>query len=527
MSETEPPRRDLPSIRRWPLWVEVLALGVVLVVSFAVRWPFRNVVLIRDEGEYAYLGQQILRGAVPYLEVYNQKTPLVFYLMAAIQKLDGPDLAVLRIATAGYGLLTTLMTYFLARRLFNPAVALGSSVALSAMTFDQCGIHHSASTEFFMLLWIVVGLDLWYLGRSPRRPWVILLAGVAAGLAYQTKQSGMAILAFFVLERFWHKVRQGAADSWYATIKDAALAVLGFGGILGGVLAFFAAQGAASQYVECTWTNNWEYVSRRYHGPSATMELIQQVVVTVARQDAGLWLSGVVGVACLAFLRPPGKASELWLLLALLGGAAVGAGAPFVHYYEPIIVPLALGNGWAMAWLCRQVARTGNGFWLRCLLSASLIVPWIWPVAYWRSLLVMTEAQRSELNEVFPPFAVAPQVARYLAEHTDPDECILILGSEPETYYYAERRACTRLVFTFPMLGPYAYAPRLWDEFQRDFHTHSPRYVALAGISLSEWPEYLYRFLPPVMSTLRRAYVPDRQFEDAHGVKILVMRHKI
>jgi len=47
---------------------------------------------------------------------------------------------------------------------------------------------------------------------------------------------------------------------------------------------------------------------------------------------------------------------------------------------------------------------------------------------------------------------------RYLTERTSPAESFLIVGSEPEIYYYAERKASTRLVFTYPLTGPYHYA---------------------------------------------------------------------
>jgi len=65
--------RPVYSSIRLPAWVELLLLVLILAVSFAVRWPFRHILLIRDEGEYAYTGQQILRGAIPYLDIYTRK----------------------------------------------------------------------------------------------------------------------------------------------------------------------------------------------------------------------------------------------------------------------------------------------------------------------------------------------------------------------------------------------------------------------------------------------------------------------
>jgi hypothetical protein len=89
-------------------WLEAFLLVGLLTARLAARWPFLNVELFRDEGEYVHMGQEILRGTIPYLDVYNQKTPLVFYLMVGLQKVAGTSLEAVRIFTALWGLLTTL-----------------------------------------------------------------------------------------------------------------------------------------------------------------------------------------------------------------------------------------------------------------------------------------------------------------------------------------------------------------------------------------------------------------------------------
>ena len=254
-------QREKPRFAR----LEISLLVLLLAVSFTVRWPFRSVSLIRDEGEYVHLGQEILRGRLPYVDVYNQKTPVTFYLMAGVQKLAGTNLAAVRVFTAFYGLLATFVLYLLARRLFGYSAALWAALAFCVMTFDQCGTDHPSSTEFFMLLWILLALYLWYLGLDGRRKWILLLAGVAAGLAYQTKQTGMMVLAFFLAERLldWLRQWRTAPRAIWPNLRDWALAAAGFALVLLVILGYFASQGAGQAYVECTWTNNWQYVNQR------------------------------------------------------------------------------------------------------------------------------------------------------------------------------------------------------------------------------------------------------------------------
>src|SRR5439155_7290378 len=54
----------------------------LIVLYLAVRVPLLAVPLERDEGNFGVIGQAILRGEVPYRDVFEHKPPGVFYLYA-------------------------------------------------------------------------------------------------------------------------------------------------------------------------------------------------------------------------------------------------------------------------------------------------------------------------------------------------------------------------------------------------------------------------------------------------------------
>lgn len=109
------------------------ALATVLFGSFLSRWPFRHAPLIRDEGEYALLGQLIREGAVPYLDIYYQKTPFTFYWMSAVQAMFGESLPALRVTTAIYGIVILVAVYALARRLSGPVAGIAAALAMAVL----------------------------------------------------------------------------------------------------------------------------------------------------------------------------------------------------------------------------------------------------------------------------------------------------------------------------------------------------------------------------------------------------------
>ena len=53
-------------------------LLLILLLQLALRIPFLSEPLERDEGAYGYIGQRILAGELPYRDVFDHKTPVVY-----------------------------------------------------------------------------------------------------------------------------------------------------------------------------------------------------------------------------------------------------------------------------------------------------------------------------------------------------------------------------------------------------------------------------------------------------------------
>src|SRR5580704_16239398 len=60
------------------------ALAIVLLAAAALRWRLLDVPLERDEGEFAYMAQQWLRGVPPYVSGYAMKMPGIYAVYALI-----------------------------------------------------------------------------------------------------------------------------------------------------------------------------------------------------------------------------------------------------------------------------------------------------------------------------------------------------------------------------------------------------------------------------------------------------------
>jgi len=485
---------------------EGLVLCAILAAFWLARWPYRDMFLIRDEGEYAYIGQRILAGDIPYRDVYNQKTPFAFYAFAAAQATLGPALSDLHRFCTGYGLLTIGAVYALARSAAGPLGAAVAAASLAAILFDQAGIVHQASTEYFMLLWLALGVLAWKKAADSAAPGWAAAAGALAGLACQTKQSGMALLLFFALDALWRRRSQGRAALGPAA-RELAWALAGFAALFAAVAAFFAAQGSLGAYVECAWLHIGGYVGERYRESQLADRLLE--TGRIIGWDAGFWAVGAFGLA-LSARRTGGAPSGWWILGLAFVAAAIFPGMPYRHYFLPLALPLVLG----LAMLAQECLGPGTRV-RRAAFGLALLLPWLGPLANGLSLLRIGEDAPPVFVRFLRPLDRAGVVADAIAARTEPGEPILIVGSEPQIYYLANRPAATRLIHLYTTTGPYSFAPSLRLEFVRDLREKRPRWVLLVNVasSLTEFPERLGSFLPPILQTLRADYVVEQRWD--------------
>lgn len=497
-------------------WREGLLLAALLLFFFATRWPFREADLIRDEGEYLHLGQEILRGRIPYLDIYNEKTPFVFYFFALVTWIAGIGIASVRVATTLYGMLTLAVLYALARRLFGGAVAFWTCLAFTVMMLTQFGIYNQATAEFFGLLWLVLALYLWQSGQGGAKVVAPLLAGVAAGIAYQTKQTGLFVLAFLLGERAlgWLTADRRPGRGVAGAVRDAGLAAAGFALLQAGVLAYFFGRGALPDYVTCTWTNLFEYVGARggvLHDP----DYARQMFFWLVKHDFGLWAFGAAGLLVLAVRGRDSRARHLWLLPVLVLASAFQAGQFYTQYFQPLLVPLAIGCGLTVDWLGQRVADRSAPALRRWTAAAVALSPWVMPAALLvQQYVLMDRVAFVAQQHSVPPFHIAEEVGRYLAERTEPGEPILVVGSEPEVYYFADRPCVGRMQYTYPLAGPYTYTAAMREQFFDRWGRERPRYVVWVPLmpSLSEWPQMGKEFAGRALRELAEHYVVEQPF---------------
>ena len=454
----------------------------------ACRVRLLDVPLMRDEGEYAYAGQQWLQGVPPFASIYHLKLPGIHAVYALVEWVFGETHRGIHLGLLAVNLATLATVFAIARRLFEPLGAGVAAACFGVLSLSQALNGFSANAEQFLLLPATLGLLVLLAAPGKRRErGLIFAAGLLLGVAYTIKQQGAFLAA------------AGAAYGLHAFVRerprpprrlalDAAVFALGALLPMAAVCATFLGYGLFEKFWWWTW-----YYPRIYATQFSLADgwgnfrlsfFSSGLRTGVFEPFWPLLLLAALGLPWLVAAKRWREASFTGaLLLCSLLGVATGLHF-FPHYYLLAAPALALLAG---AGALAVAARLGRP---AALALAAAVVGYA------------IHAERAYLFSRDPvlvsrtafggnPFPESLELGRWLEAHTSPADRIAVLGSEPQLYFYAKRRAATGFVYTYEMIRDHPHVREFQTELAREVEAAEPRYVVMVNISTSWQPSRL------------------------------------
>lgn len=398
----------------------------LLLLGFAIAVrarDFGNPIIHVDEQYYLLVGDRMLHGALPYIDIWDRKPVGLFLIFAAIRLLPGDGILAYQLMATSFAAATAWLIAGGGRRLgASPFGALMAGLAyiLWLSFLSGRGGQSPVFYNVFVAAAGVLTLRLPDLAKAGRRRTIMANGAAAclfAGLAIQTKYTPVVEGAFFGLAHLWYLRRAGG--SW-AAMAGAALiwAILGIAPTAA-IAAFYYAHGPAA--FDAFWFSNFASVSLRKGYPAA--KIAARLVGTTTQ------LSPFIACAVVAWRQRPRSAETAlafgWLAAALVAFAMIGAF--FDHYALPLMVPLAM------------IAA--------CVLGRN-------PLALAGTIVVAVVLLVFHLTTERDDRASAFAVARVMAAN-DGAECPYVFAGDSILYHLA--RACLPTAYAFP--STLAYDP--------------------------------------------------------------------
>lgn len=467
--------------------IAILVATLVLVV--AVRLRVADAPLERDEGEYAYAGQLILQGTPPYGLAYNMKFPGTYYAYAAIMGVLGESPWAIRAGLLAVHVATVVCLFLFGRRLAGTFAAGVGASAFALLALDRWSMGVFAHATQFVLLPAVAGLLVLHQAMHSGRAWRFVIAGVLTGVAVLMKQQAIAIAAFVIVWSAFAKATAGS-DSARATsrlaLKNAALVAAGMAAPFALICAVLAWQGVLGRFWFWTFQYAAAYVAET--PLSAADDMLVMAWSYITRANWMLWYAAAAGLALLFVQRWPRETRAViggWVLASIL---SILPGFFFRPHYFILLMPVAgilVGVGIASVdhWLGRRMVP-GTARALAAAVFVAIAAAYV--TAERGYLFRMTTHDLMRAVYESNPFPEAVEIGRYIQARSAPGDRIVVIGSEPEIYFYANRRSATGYIYTYALMERQPFAARMQDEMIREVEAARPAYLVFVGVA-SSW----------------------------------------
>ena len=453
-------------------------------MTTAVRLRLLDAPLDRDEGEYAYFGQLLLHGIPPYATAYHGKLPGVYAAYAAVLATFGQTIAGIHLGLLVVNAATSVLVFLVAARLFNGTTAVAAATVFAVLSLSPRLQGLAAYAEHFVLLPAMAGALVLLQAIESGRLRTFFVSGVLVGLAFIVKQSGAAFVAFAVLYAFLAAQPAGGREDWRHRLRRSGAVVAGALIPFALVCAAFAAAGLFDRFWFWTVVYSSHYASRT----PVIVGLLLLALTARSILSSAYVIAAPVLIGLSALVWDPAARSGRFFVLLLSACALAGASAGlyFRNQYFLLLTPAgAILAGLGADALARRATAAPA---LRRALCAALVAV---PLGHflWAERAVFFQTPPMDLARVLaPPRNPLPEsveIGRWVRARSGPTDRIAVIGSEPQIYFYAGRRAATGYIYMYPLMEDQPYAADMQRRMIGEIEAASPRFVVLVNVAVS------------------------------------------
>jgi len=467
----------------WP-WA---VLGVIVLFYAAIRMRFLAIPLERDEGEYAYAGQLLLQGIPPYELVYSMKLPGIYYAYAMIMAIFGQSVVAVHVGLLLINSFSIVLVFLLGSMLADDTVGLVSAAAFGFLTINAeiCGVQaHATHFVVVFALWgILRALEAAESGSLRGR----LLSGALLGFAVTMKQHGVLFVLLMTGYLLWHELARRKMPMFQAVARTLVLPLASLIPLLATGLLMLAL-GVFDRF----WFWTVDYASQYASGVPLRYALqgFSQSTWAIMQPSFCLWTLAGLGLV-LQWADPTSRRHAGFMTAFFLASfLTICPGFYFrEHYYVTWMPAMALAIGMFV----------GAGRNLLQALPAPRFVAAI-PTTLTLTVLAATiHSQRAFLFDVpilqasrmmygTCPWVETREIAEYIRQRTRPDDTIAVLGSEPQTYFYANRKSATGYMYTYALMEPHKYASNMQRQMIAEIERAKPSFLVIVAMEKSWLP---------------------------------------
>jgi hypothetical protein len=465
---------------RMALYLPYILLALCLLSIALLRYRLIGIPLERDEGEFAYIGKLILEGIPPFREAYDQKLPGVYFMYALFMGLFGISAEGIHTGLICLNLLNMFFLFGVGQKVADSWVGLGAAAIYGLITATPAVTGTSAHATNFVVLFVLPGLWAFLHGLEKKNIFWLAGSGLLLGLGFIMKQPGAFFVVMTVLLLFLHqlKFKTWSWGKWFLTTF-----LHGFMSLV----PFFIVLGLMQYWgvFDKFWFWTFEYALAYGIPIEEAWVNFSDSVKEITKVFGAFWALAALGLGALYFT--PIKLEKKWFVigLAFFGFLAISPGYIYRDHYFILWLPaIAILAALFLGLIAEKLKKIYSSF--SYLAGAIFCFITIQGIAQEKKYFF-----RMQPNEIsrkifgLNPFVESPIIAKYLQKNTTPQDKIIIIGSEPQIYVYADRKAASGYIFTYGLVDGSRYNKPMLEEMMQEIRKNKPKFIVYCNIPTS------------------------------------------
>ncbi len=442
--------------------LSILALAFIFITSVS-RIILAGNPMSRDEGAYGYLGKLAAKGLTPYLDFYEMKPPMLYYLYGLGGSLFGFTDLGLRLFALLLTLCSSLLIFLILNKYISKHFALLGAALFSILSLNPFAFGFAMIAEHLVNTLVLLSIYLVHKSYDRKGFLFLLLAGAAFASAILTKQTAILLspvfLLYFVLERRY--------KPWFMQCLRFAAGVL----IPVTLLAIlFVINGALSEAMYWLTTYPAKYASSV--SPEEGKIYLRYFSKNISLFQLSLFIASALAlVANLIWIKKkPFNWFITYFIIALL---TVVPGFRFYgQYWMLIFAPMALMVAAALHQVEKLKPRLG-------IIAAGLVMVLMTGELIVHSDYYFGKPSSAEVDKLYKnnPFGPIRKLSTYAGSLMKADDTFMVFGSEPQAYLYADKIAPSKHVFMSMISKHDEKSKTFISETMNDLEQKQPDYV--------------------------------------------------
>lgn len=422
-----------------------ILLGLILAIIAIIRIRLLNIPLERDEGEYAYFGQLMLNGIPPFKAAYTMKFPGTHFMYAFFMLIFGQSAAGIHFGLLIINLVTSLLLFFIVKRLIGYTEALIAAMVFAVLSLNDTILGFAGHATHFVTFAAIAGSLMLLESFDKKKLYMYFISGVFFGLTPVFKQGGIFFSAFGGLILIIHAIIENKRD-FKQFIKNLGSFVAGGLVPIIIVLILLYISGVFDSFL--FWTIDYPFAYGGQVPFDRGMQNLTNNFVYVMDGFTLLWIFAATGIPLLFFnasIRKNIFTGIFVFLFLILSFLTIVPGLYFrPHYFISLLPAVGIFTGIAVGSIAKLKIKGKTNIGLQSF--SVIIVLIIAGIGVNKNSEYLFKEETNDISRRIyglNPFVESEAIGDFIKRNTNEDDKILVLGSEPQIYFYADRVSAT------------------------------------------------------------------------------------